>query len=83
LTTIGLPELVTSSLDEYEQTALSLTAVPDRLGELRRKIERHRDVNSLFDLPGLARAIEAAYERMWRRQLAGQKPEAFAIESRR
>ena len=28
---------------------------------MRRKIERKRDVNSLFDLPTLTRAIEAAY----------------------
>jgi protein O-GlcNAc transferase len=80
LTTSGLEELVTSSLDEYEQTALSLAAAPDRLRDLRRKIEQERAVNSLFDLPRLASAIEAAYEGMWQRWLSGEKPQTFAIE---
>jgi predicted O-linked N-acetylglucosamine transferase (SPINDLY family) len=47
---------------------------------LRRKIERQRDVNSLFDLPKLTGAIEAAYQRMWRRWLAREQPAAFVIE---
>jgi predicted O-linked N-acetylglucosamine transferase (SPINDLY family) len=80
LITSGLDELVTSSLDEYEQTALSLAAAPDRLKDLRQKIERERDVNPLFDLPKLAGAIEAAYEKMWQGWLSGERPQAFSIE---
>ena len=80
LTTIGVPELVTASLEDYERTALALIRAPDRLKALRRKIERERDVNSLFDLPKLTGAIEAAYRQMWRRWLAGEVPAAFAIE---
>jgi len=79
LTTSGLSELVTSSLQEYEQAALSLVAAPGRLKDLRRKIERERDVNPLFDLPKLASAVEAVYERIWQRWLAGQRPEPFSI----
>ncbi len=54
---------------------------PERLRAMRRKIEQKRDVNSLFDLPRLTRAIERAYERMWQRWLAGGEPQAFAIEN--
>jgi protein O-GlcNAc transferase len=81
LTAIGLPELVTSSLEDYERAARALIQAPDRLKTLREKIERQRDVNSLFDLPRLAGAIEAAYARMWQTWLSGQKPTAFSIES--
>ena len=79
LTTFGLPELVTASLDDYERTAMDLVRTPDRLAALRQKIERQRDVNSLFDLPRSTAAIEAAYERMWQRWRAREKPVPFSI----
>ena len=81
LSAIGVPELVTASLEDYERTALALIRAPDRLKALRQKIERERDVNSLFDLPKLTGAIETAYRRMWRRWLAREKPVAFRIEN--
>jgi protein O-GlcNAc transferase len=81
LTAIGMPELVTASLEEYEHRALAMIRTPERLRALRRKIEWKRDVNSLFDLPKLTRAIERAYQRMWQRWLAGAEPQAFAIEN--
>jgi protein O-GlcNAc transferase len=79
LTAIDMPELIAASLEEYEHTALAMTRAPERLRAMRRKIEQKRDVNSLFDLPKLTRAIERAYERMWQRWLAGREPQAFAI----
>ena len=79
LNAIGMPELVTTSLEEYERMALALISAPDRLRAMRRKIEQKRDINSLFDLRRLTGAIEAAYEQMWRRWLAGEEPRAFAI----
>jgi len=80
LTAMDMPELITASLEEYEQRALAMIRAPERLHTMRRKIERKRDVNSLFDLPKLTRPIERAYERMWQRRLAGAEPQAFAIE---
>ena len=61
--------------------AKALLGDPARLRALRRKIEQKRDVNSLFDLPTLTRAIEAAYERMWLLHLTGEAPQAFAVEN--
>ena len=65
LMAVGMPELVTASLEEYEQTALALARAPHRLIALRQKLEQNRDVSALFDLPKLAGNIEAAYVRMW------------------
>ena len=81
LKAIGMPELVTTSLEDYEQMALALIRAPERLRAMRRKIEQKRDVNSLFDLPKLTRSIERAYQRMWQCWLAGEAPQAFAIEN--
>ena len=81
LTAVGMPELVTGSLEEYEQTALALARAPERLTALRQKLENNRDASALFDLPKLTGNIEAAYARMWQTWLSGQRPAAFSIES--
>ncbi len=81
LTAIDMPELVTGSLEEYEQLALALARDPQRLIALRQKLENNRDASALFDLPKLTGNIEAAYARMWQAWLSGQKPAAFSIES--
>jgi predicted O-linked N-acetylglucosamine transferase (SPINDLY family) len=79
LTTIGLQELVTTSLEDYERMAQALVADPGRLKTLRAKIEGERDCNTQLDLARLTSSIEAAYERMWRRWLSGERPEAFSV----
>ena len=80
LTAIDMPELVTKSLEEYEQAALALARSPQRLIALRQKLQNNRDASALFDLPKLTGNIEAAYARMWQTWLAGQTPAAFSIE---
>jgi protein O-GlcNAc transferase len=80
LTAIGMPELVTGSPEEYEQTALALARDPQRLIALRQKLEKKRVDSSLFDLPKFTTNIEAAYGRMWQTWRSQQKPVAFSIE---
>ena len=80
LMAIGMPELITESLEEYEQTALALARDRQRLIALRQKLEKNRDASALFDLPKLAGNIEAAYARMWQTWLSGKKPAAFSVE---
>jgi protein O-GlcNAc transferase len=80
LMAIDMPELVTTSPEEYEQAALALARSPQRLIALRQKLQNNRDASALFDLPKLTGNIEAAYARMWQTWLAGQTPAAFSIE---
>jgi predicted O-linked N-acetylglucosamine transferase (SPINDLY family) len=80
LMAIDMPELVTKSLEEYEQAALALARSPQRLIAVREKLQNNRDGSALFDLPKLTGNIEAAYARMWQTWLAGQTPAAFSIE---
>jgi len=77
---IGMPELVTGSLEEYEETALALARDPQRLIALRQKLEKNRDASALFDLPKSTGNIEMAYERMWQIWRSQQQPTAFSIE---
>lgn len=83
LMAIGMPELITGSLAEYEQVALALARDPRRLTALRQKLEKNRDASSLFNLPKWTGNLEAAYARMWQTWRSRQEPVAFSIESAR
>jgi protein O-GlcNAc transferase len=76
---IGVPELVTLSLDEYEALAFRLARDPALLGALKAKITAHRDTHALFDSSRFCRGIEAAYLTMHERHRRGEPPESFAV----
>jgi predicted O-linked N-acetylglucosamine transferase (SPINDLY family) len=75
----GLPELVTTSLSEYEALALRLARDPAELRNIRMKLLSNRDTAPLFDTPALTRHIESAYREMWRIHHAGEAPRAFTV----
>jgi predicted O-linked N-acetylglucosamine transferase (SPINDLY family) len=75
----GLPELVTSSLAEYEELALALARESERLGAIKAKLMRNRDTAPLFDTARITRDLEAAYTMMWERTQRGEPPESFSV----
>ena len=79
LTAIGLPELITHSLDDYEALALKLARDPGLLAALRQKLSCHREIYPLFNTERSARHIEAAYTEMWERCQRGEPPQSFAV----
>ena len=78
---IGLPELVTQSLAEYEQLALALALDPERLAGIRAKLLCNRGTEPLFDTARFTRDLESAYSSMWGRQHAGLPPASFTVAS--
>jgi predicted O-linked N-acetylglucosamine transferase (SPINDLY family) len=76
---IGIPELATSSLADYEQLALSLARDPARLAAIRMKLMRNRDSDALFDTVRFTRDLESAYISMRERQHAGLPAERFTV----
>jgi predicted O-linked N-acetylglucosamine transferase (SPINDLY family) len=78
---IGLPELVTGNLQDYEALALELASDRDRLQSIRRKLAANRLTYPLFDSDRFRRHIEAAYRTMWERWQRGESPESFAVET--
>jgi predicted O-linked N-acetylglucosamine transferase (SPINDLY family) len=75
LTAIGAPELITSTRQEYEQLAIELALNPQRLAEIRAKIERNRLSCSLFDTQRFARNLESAYRAIHDRYHSGLPPD--------
>jgi protein O-GlcNAc transferase len=65
LNAAGLPELVTSSLPEYEALALKLATHPDLLAQTRARLAANRSTCALFDSAQFTRDLEALFQRMW------------------
>jgi predicted O-linked N-acetylglucosamine transferase (SPINDLY family) len=77
---IGLPELVTSSLGEYEELALALAHDPGRLSAIKTKLTLNREKLPLFDTSRYTRNLEAAFIEMRRRLQNDEVPASFAIQ---
>ena len=70
----GLYELACRDVAQYEQTVQQLAADPARRDDLRNRLIAQRS-HALFDGVRFARDIEALYQRMWARAVAGLPPE--------
>jgi protein O-GlcNAc transferase len=71
---VGLPEMIASSIADYEASAIRLARSPRELAALRAKLARNQPGARLFDTQALARDIEAAYRAMQDIRLAGERP---------
>ncbi len=80
LKAVGLPELITSSLVEYEATALRLATSPAEMAGLKTKLREVRMSSALFDAVRYTRNYEAALIRMIERRDLGELPRPFVIE---
>jgi predicted O-linked N-acetylglucosamine transferase (SPINDLY family) len=76
---VGMPELITARLADYETLALRLARDPERLAAMRQKLARNLQSFPLFDTERFTRHIEAAYTTMWERAERGERPESFAV----
>jgi len=61
---IGMPELVTDNLADYEALALATARDPARLAALKEKLARNIGITPLFDADRFTRNLEAAYLKM-------------------
>jgi protein O-GlcNAc transferase len=66
LQAIGLPELVTTTADEYEALAIDLATNTGRLDAIKEKLGRNRLTEPLFDTKRYTKDIEAAYVEMYK-----------------
>ena len=80
LNAIELPELITTSQEQYEATAIELATYPEKLKAIKDKLEKNRLTTALFDTPRFTKHIEAAYTQMYERYLADLLPDHIYIE---
>ena len=66
LTTIGLTELIASSIKEYESIALNLAKSPNKLSSIKQKLRKNIATKPLFDTKLYTKNLEEAYEKIWK-----------------
>ena len=81
LRAVGLPQLIASTPQQYEQLAVELAINPQRLAAIRSKLAEGLRTAPLFDTAASARHLEAAYAGMYDRYLAGLPPEHIRVDS--
>ncbi|MEW6710888.1 MAG: tetratricopeptide repeat protein [Candidatus Riflebacteria bacterium] len=79
LSVVGLEELITDNLADYEALALKLAQKPEFLQKMKEKLAKNLESSRLFDTDYYCRNLEAAYEEMVKRARAGLAPESFAV----
>ena len=80
LNAVGLPELVTTALEEYEALAFRLATDASLLASFKQRLERNRLRCPLFDTDRFRRHIEVAYKTMWEFWQRGERPRSFSVE---
>ena len=65
LNAIELPELITTTQEQYEATAIELANNPEKLKAIKYKLERNRQTTALFDTPRFTKHIQSAYRQMY------------------
>ena len=81
LNAVHLPELITSTPEEYEARAIDFALNPEKLGRIRRQLKENRLTTPLFDVKGFTANIESAYMQMYEKYRAGMRPDHIYVHS--
>jgi predicted O-linked N-acetylglucosamine transferase (SPINDLY family) len=81
LKAIDLPELITTTQEQYETLAIELATNPQLRKQIRHKLERGRLTTPLFDTQLFTRHIEDAYAQMYERYQADLPPDHIYVSS--
>lgn len=79
VTAIGLPELISDTLEDHRDLALRLSEDRALLTSYRARLAANRLTTPLFDSAGFTRYMEAGYEAIWRRCLDGLPPDHINV----
>ena len=79
LAAIGLPELITEKVEQYEALAIELATHPAKLKAIQAKLEYNRLTAPLFDTGRYTQHLEAAFVQMVERSQADQPPDHLLI----
>lgn len=79
LKAIQVPELIATSQQAFESTAVALTRDAERLQQIKQRLAANRLTAPLFDTASFTKHIESAYSQMVERHHAGLPPDHFAV----
>ena len=79
LNSIGTPELITSSINNYENLAIEMALNEDKYSAVKEKLARNRDTEPLFDTSNYVQNLEKIYIEMHRRSIQNEPYEHIYI----
>jgi protein O-GlcNAc transferase len=80
LSAVGLSELITDDLHQYEKRVVALASDGERLNALREKLAQNKYTEPLFDTKRFVRNLENAFEQMWAVYQAGDSPRHIRVK---
>jgi len=78
LHTVGLPELIAETWEEYFDLAYALATQPEKLKAVREKLAHGRLSSPLFDTVQFTHDLEALYLKMWEQYRSGSRAPILA-----
>ncbi len=79
LNAIGLPELICSTREQFEELAVELANQPHRLAALRQKLTDNRLTTPLFDTRLFTKTLESAFTEIYERHQADLPPDHIYV----
>jgi predicted O-linked N-acetylglucosamine transferase (SPINDLY family) len=80
LNAINLPELITTTQEEYESLAIELATNPEKLKIIKDKLVNNLPTAPLYDTPLFTHHLESAYLTMYNRYQQGLDPDHIYVE---
>ena len=80
LNAVNLPELITTTQEQYESLAIELATKPEKLEIIKNKLAKNLSTAPLYDTPLFTRHLESAYLTMYERYQQGLEPSHIYVE---
>jgi len=77
---INLPELITTTQEQYESLAIELATHPEQLKIIKDKLAHNLSTAPLYDTPLFTQHLESAYLTMYDRYQQGLEPDHIYVE---
>ena len=80
LNAVNLPELVTTTQEQYESFAVKLAMHPEKLNTIKEKLIKNLPTAALYDTQLFVRHLESAYLNMYDRYQKGLNPDHIYVK---
>ena len=80
LNAVNLPELITTTQEQYESLAIELATKPEKLKKIKDKLVNNLPTAPLYNTPLFAKHLESAYLTMYEKYQQGLDPDHIYVE---
>jgi predicted O-linked N-acetylglucosamine transferase (SPINDLY family) len=80
INSVNLPELITNNHEEYEKLAIELATKPEKLKNIKEKLDSNLTSSPLYDTPLYVKQLEMAFEEMYERYQKKLKVEHIDVQ---